>query len=491
MENSKICIIGAGIGGLSTAIRLAAVGHQVTVYETNSYPGGKLTEFQLGDFRFDAGPSLFTMPSYIESLFSLAKKDIKDYFQYDQLDIICHYFWEDGTRLKAYADAEKFAQEVEKKLGVPARKITDTLAASAKKYHLTGSTFLEKSLHKSSTWLSSEVARSLTQIPMLTGAVFQSMHKDNQRRLSHPKLVQLFDRFATYNGSNPYKAPGMLNIIPHFEHNIGAFFPKGGMHQITSALYQLAVDLGVKFYFNQTVDKIQVKDKTAVGIQINNMYQAYDKVVSNMDVFPTYKKLLADQSQPHKTLAQPRSTSALIFYWGIKKEFKELGLHNILFSKNYQQEFAALDAGKIDEDPTIYINISKKYVPVDAPKGCENWFTMINVPANDGQDWETMIAKARTDMIEKIDRTLHVNLKELIVCESILDPRSIESKTASYQGALYGTNSNNIFVAFLRHPNFTKKIKDLYFCGGSVHPGGGIPLCLLSGKIVSELIQAS
>ena len=166
MENSKICIIGAGIGGLSTAIRLAAVGHQVTVYETNSYPGGKLTEFQLGDFRFDAGPSLFTMPSYIESLFSLAKKDIKDYFQYDQLDIICHYFWEDGTRLKAYADAEKFAQEVEKKLGVPARKITDTLAASAKKYHLTGTTFLEKSLHKSSTWLSSEVARSLTQIPV-------------------------------------------------------------------------------------------------------------------------------------------------------------------------------------------------------------------------------------------------------------------------------------------------------------------------------------
>ncbi len=491
MENSKICIIGAGIGGLSTAIRLAATGHQVTVYEANSYPGGKLTELQLGDFRFDAGPSLFTMPSYIEDLFSIAEKDIKDYFQYDQLDIICHYFWEDDTRLKAYANAEDFAEEVEKQLGVPAKEITDTLAASAKKYHLTGTTFLEKSLHKSSTWLSSEVARSITQIPMLTGAVFQSMHKDNQRRLSHPKLVQLFDRFATYNGSNPYKAPGMLNIIPHFEHNIGAFFPKGGMHQITLALYQLAVDLGVKFHFNQTIDKIQIKDKTAVGIQINNEYRAYDKVVSNMDVFPTYKKLLADQSQPHKTLAQPRSTSALIFYWGIKKEFKELGLHNILFSKNYQREFTALDAGTIDEDPTIYINISKKYVPADAPEGCENWFTMINVPANNGQDWETMIAKARTDMIEKIDRTLDINLKELIVCESILDPRSIESKTASYQGALYGTNSNNIFAAFLRHPNFTKKIKDLYFCGGSVHPGGGIPLCLLSGKIVSELIQAS
>lgn len=491
MENSKICIIGAGIGGLSAAIRLAATGHQVTIYETNSYPGGKLTEIQVDNYRFDAGPSLFTMPSYIEDLFSRAEKNIVDYFQYDQLDIICHYFWEDGTRLKAYADAEAFAQEVEKQLGVPAAEITDTLAASAEKYHLTGTTFLEKSLHKPSTWFSSEVARSFTKIPMLTSAVFQSMHQDNKRRLSHPKLVQLFDRFATYNGSNPYKAPGMLNIIPHFEHNIGAFFPKGGMHQITLALYQLAIDLGVIFHFNQPVEQIRVEQKKAIGIRVEGADKFFDKVISNMDVFPTYKKLLADQSQPHRTLAQPRSTSALIFYWGIKKEFKELGLHNILFSKNYQKEFAALDAGQIDKDPTIYINISKKHESTDAPEGCENWFTMINVPANNGQDWETLIAQARKDIIEKINRTLHVNLKELIVCESILDPRSIESKTASHQGALYGTNSNNIFAAFLRHPNFTSKIKNLYFCGGSVHPGGGIPLCLLSGKIVSELIQQS
>ena len=491
MENSKICIIGAGIGGLSTAIRLASNGHQVTVFEANNYPGGKLTEIQVDGFRFDAGPSLFTMPSYIEELFSLAKKDISDYFEYEKLEVICHYFWEDGTRLKAFSASESFANEVEKKLEIPAKEIKDILAASAEKYRLTGKTFLEKSLHLSSTWLSKEVARSLIKLPMLTKAVFQTMHTDNEKRLSHPKLVQLFDRFATYNGSNPYKAPGMLNIFPHFEHNIGAFFPKGGMHQITLALYQLAKDLGVNFHFNQTVEKINIKNKRATGVLINGQLESFDKVVSNMDVFPTYNKLLPDQSQPHRTLAQPRSTSALIFYWGIKREFKELGLHNILFSNNYQKEFNTLDGNRIDSDPTIYINISKKIVVSDAPDGCENWFTMINVPANNGQNWDDMIAQARKDIIEKINRTLHVNLKDLIVCESILDPRSIERKTSSHQGALYGTNSNNIFAAFLRHPNFTRKIKDLYFCGGSVHPGGGIPLCLLSGKIVSELIQRS
>jgi len=489
MKQLNISIIGAGIGGLATAIRLATAGHAVTVYESNAYPGGKLTEINCGDYRFDAGPSLFTMPQYMEELFQLAGRDIATYFQYERLNVICHYFWEDGMRLKAYAEPQKFADEVADKLGVPAERITDTLAASAKKYALTGTTFLEKSLHQKQTWFNKEVAATLLNIPMLTKAVFQSMHHDNQQRLQHPKLVQLFDRFATYNGSNPYQAPGMLNIIPHFEHNLGAYFPKGGMHEITKALYQLALDLKVSFHLNQSVEQILVTHGQATGIRVLGVDHPFDKVISNMDVFPTYKKLLADQQQPHRTLSQPRSTSALIFYWGIKNTFKELGLHNILFSKNYKKEFDALDDGRIDDDPTIYINISKKHEAEDAPDGCENWFTMINVPANDGQDWSSLIATAREKIIAKINRTLNIDLASLIECEEQLDPRTIESRTSSYQGALYGTNSNNIFAAFLRHPNFSGKISNLYFCGGSVHPGGGIPLCLLSGKIVSELIQ--
>jgi len=187
-------------------------------------------------------------------------------------------------------------------------------------------------------------------------------------------------------------------------------------------------------------------------------------------------------------LKQEKSTSALIFYWGIKKTFPELNLHNILFSEDYENEFQHLAEGKVSEDPTVYIDITSKYSPEDVPEGCENWFTMVNVPYNSGQNWDEIITRTRKNVINKINRILGINLEDLLEGEDILEPRTIESRTSSHLGALYGTSSNNKMAAFLRHPNFSNKIKNLYFCGGSAHPGGGIPLCLSSAKIVEECL---
>ena len=193
--------------------------------------------------------------------------------------------------------------------------------------------------------------------------------------------------------------------------------------------------------------------------------------------------------QPERTLNQERSTSAVIFYWGIKKKFPELDVHNILFSDDYKTEFDSMQKGSIYEDPTVYINVTKKYVPEDAPKGCENWFVMVNAPHEAGQDWDVLIKKTRAQIIAKINRILKVDIESLIEVESLLDPRTIESRTSSHLGALYGSSSNNKMAAFMRHPNFSRKLKNVYFCGGSVHPGGGIPLCLLSAKIVDEIMH--
>jgi phytoene dehydrogenase-like protein len=174
----------------------------------------------------------------------------------------------------------------------------------------------------------------------------------------------------------------------------------------------------------------------------------------------------------------------------LKKEFKELGLHNILFSENYEEEFDTIFAKKsIYHDPTIYINITSKHTPSDAPPGCENWFSFVNVPNNSGQDWDMYITEAREHMILKINRMLKTDIRPLIESEMVFDPRVIESRTSSAFGAIYGNSSNNKFAAFLRHANFSKDIKNLYFCGGSVHPGPSIPLCLLSAKITTGLIN--
>ncbi|MFM6976188.1 MAG: 1-hydroxycarotenoid 3,4-desaturase CrtD [Sphingobacteriaceae bacterium] len=483
---AKVIVIGAGIAGIASAIRMAVKGHDVAIYEANAYAGGKLSEFQLGNFRFDAGPSLFTMPQYVDELFALAGKDARYYFNYEKLETVCHYFYEDGTRIKAWADRDKLAQEIASKTKDSASAVRRFLRYSARIYNITHAIFLEKSLHRIQSFLNWGVLRSLLRFPQIDP--FRSMDRANADFFKDDKTIRFFNRYATYNGSNPYQAPATLNVIPHLEQHFGAYFPKGGMYAITQSLVKLAEDLGVVFHYHSPVKEIIVADKKVKGIRMNDEEIYADRIVSNMDVWFTYHQLLKNQIPPQQILNQERSSSALIFYWGIQAEFSELDLHNIFFSEDYEKEFDAIWKHKtIDADPTVYINISSKYRPEDAPKENENWFVMINVPANNGQDWDTLIAEARKNILQKLAKNLGRDIESLILCEEILDPRSIEQKTASYQGALYGTSSNNQFAAFLRHANFSSKIKNLYFVGGSVHPGGGIPLALLSAKIVDDL----
>ncbi len=486
----KIVIIGSGIAGLASAVRLQAMGFKVTALEANAYFGGKLTEFTQQGFRFDAGPSLFTLPQLVLELYDIAKQN-KNNFEYLQLEKACNYFYEDGTCFTAYHQPEKMANELNQKLGVSNPKPFFQYLKNAEfRYKTTTPIFIESSLHKVKNFLNLATLKGILSIPKLN--LFNSMNHENEQIFTDKRLVQYFNRFATYNGSNPYQSPALLNMIPHLESNIGTFFPKNGMHQISQSIYQLALGLGVKFEFNKKVSEIVLtkNNKQVKGVKVGEEFYEADIVLSNMDIYPTYKKLLSQVKHPEKILVQEKSSSALIFYWGINKQFAKLDLHNILFTENYQAEFDHIFSKKtIYSDPTIYINITSKYKPDDAPAGCENWFLMINTPNNQGQNWDELIAEARKNIVSKLNRLLKTDIEKHIVTENIIDPRSIESKTSSHLGALYGNASNNRYAAFLRHKNFSSNIKGLYFCGGSVHPGGGIPLCLNSAKIAAGLIK--
>jgi phytoene desaturase len=482
-----IRIIGSGIGGIATAIRMAAKGHEVHVHEANAYPGGKLTEFALGDYRFDAGPSLFTMPHFVDELFELSGEDPKGYFTYKKWPTACHYFFEDGTFLPFSSNQEELFRSVEKVLNVDSGPLKKHLLHSEYIYKKTSVPFLERSLHSVKNHLTKETVKAIMAIPNL--GLFTTMNKLNSQQLNHPKLVQIFNRYATYNGSNPYKAPGILHVIPFLEHGFGTFFPSSGMHDITTSLVDLAKRKGVQFHLNSKVEKIEVKKGAVVGIIANGNHFDANTVICNADIKPAYEHLLPDVKKPKRILRQERSSSALIFYWGIKKKFPQLDLHNIFFADDYKEEFSKIFNEKtIAEDPTVYVHISSKANERDAPDYAENWFVMINVPSNEGQDWNALREKARRSILDKLSRMLHESVEELIEVEDFLDPIRIEQRTSSAGGALYGTSSNSQMAAFFRHPNFSK-IDGLYFVGGSVHPGGGIPLCLLSAKIVDDLIH--
>jgi phytoene desaturase len=484
-----ILIIGSGIAGIATSIRLACAGYRVSVLEANAYPGGKLSEVNGNGFRFDAGPSLFTLPHQVDELFTLAGKNPADYFNYIQLEKACCYFFDDGIRFAAYHNQELMAAELKSQLGIAdVSPFFNHLKNAQFRYELTAPIFIKHSLHRINSYTKLQTLKGIANAWRI--GLWGSMNAENKRVLKSPHLVQYFNRFATYNGSSPYKAPALLNMIPHLEHGIGSFFPVGGMHQITQSLFKLAKELGVSFHFNARVEEIITDKKRTTGAIANGKPIAADYVVSNADVHQTYRRLLPGHKAPEKILKQEKSSSALIFYWGISNTFAQLDLHNVFFSSNYEAEFDCLFNKKtIFADPTVYINITSKYAPADAPAGCENWFVMINVPNNSGQDWDTEIKKAKTYIIKKLSRLLHTEIEPLITYESVLDPRSIEQKTGSFAGALYGNASNNMFAAFLRHKNFSSNIKGLYFCGGSVHPGGGIPLCLNSARIVAQLIN--
>ena len=378
MGYKKAVIVGSGVAGLATAIRLAVQGFAVSVYEKNDYPGGKLSAFTKEGYHFDAGPSLFTQPQNIEELFELANEPIEKHFSYGRLDIACKYFFENGKIVNAYSNAAMFAKELEEQLQEPQENVIKYLAKSEKLYNSLATIFLNFSLHKRNTWFHPRIIKSLRAVRF--SYLFQSLSNYN-KRFAAKETQQMFNRFATYNGSNPYKAPAMLSLIPHLEQTEGAFYPKGGMINITNSLYNLALQKGVQFYFNAAVEKIICPDNIASGVVVNGENVKADVVISNSDVYFTHKHLLSNERKARKILKQERSSSALAFYWGINKIFPQLELHNILFTNDYAAEFTNIfKYKKLYDDPTIYINITSKQEAALAPANCENWFVMINVP---------------------------------------------------------------------------------------------------------------
>jgi phytoene desaturase len=317
------------------------------------------------------------------------------------------------------------------------------------------------------------------------------MNEGNRNFFIDPKVIQLFNQYASYVGSNPLVAPATLNMISHLVMNVGAYAPDNGLYSLVRALVKLGQELGIRIHYKNMVQEIVVTEKKVSGIKLNDGRQiSYDRVVSNMDVFYTYHKLLPQEEKPTKILEQPKSSSVIAFYWGIKGTHVTLDFHNMLFAKDEKEEYETVfERNNISNDPSVYICITSKHVTTDAPEGRENWFILVTAPNDQNQDWNEIVSRTRKNVLEKIKRVLSIDAESLIEFEDVLTPPIIKERYGSAFGAVYGNSSNNKFAAFLRHPNFSKKIKGLYFVGGSVHPGAGIPMCLNSAKIVDKIFR--
>ncbi len=483
---SLIAIIGAGIGGLSAAISLAARGQRVAVYEQLSRPGGKMGELREAGFRWDTGPSVITMRHVFERLFRQAGRDFNDYVELLPLNPITRYFWRDGLVLDAVADEEAMCAQIREF----APKDVDSYRRFLRYAHQLHDLIAEPFLYRGQPGLKdifSLPVRDVFRIDAL-----RTMHQAVQSHFHDPHLIQLFDRFATYNGSSPYKAPATLNVIAHVEMGMGAWYPRGGVYAIAQAMARLASELGVDLRYNSPVQAITTQNGKATGVRLVGEVQIdADAVIANADVTHTYNHLLPP-SNAKKHWLEP-SCSGYVLCLGIRRRSKvgvkpwALVHHNILFSDDYPREFDDIFKRKVPtHDPTVYICNTSATDLDHAPTYCANWFVLINVPyLSAAYDWETQAGHYGSTIKAILAERIGLSSEDIVV-ERQFTPLDLQRTYGGHQGAIYGFSSNTKLAAFRRPNNRASAIKRLYFASGSAHPGGGVPLVTLSGMAAAR-----
>ncbi|MGI9034904.1 MAG: phytoene desaturase family protein [Pyrinomonadaceae bacterium] len=481
----KIIIIGAGLGGLAAACRLAKNGFDVTILEKNETIGGKVNSVEAGGYKFDTGASLLTMRHVLEDLFAACGKRAEDYLEIVPLEPICRYFWADKTRFDASPNIEKTIDQIRKIEPRDAANFQKYLADSKQKYEIAERTFLAKSLNDLPRLLRPKYLGDLLKISTL-----KTLDRHNAGYFESEKMRQIFNRFATYNGSSPFETPATFALIPYVEFGLGAWYVRGGMYEIPKALAKLAIELNVKIKTDCEVEKIRVENKKVVGVHLKSGENlTCDFVVSNADAIETYRRLLPPENVKFQT--REPSLSGFVLLLGARRKFPLLAHHNIFFSDDYKAEFDAIfKAKRPAASPTIYVCATSVSDETQAPRGHENLFVLVNAPCTSAAtDWEKEKNSYRDLIVKKLENFGLKDLENSIDFQKIITPADFERKYAANKGSIYGASSNGIFSAFLRVPNKSKDIENLYFAGGATHPGGGIPLVLLSGKMAAEMIQ--
>lgn len=477
-----IYIIGAGIGGLSAAIRLAAAGQAVTVLEKNTAVGGKMSQISQDGFRWDTGPSVITMRHVFEELFASANRKLDDYIQLQPVDPLTRYFYPNGTVLDASQDVPKMTAQLRQLDSRDAQGYQDYLAYVADIHRITGPVFI---------YDRPPTLKSFLKVP-----IWDWFKVDGTRKMAgainkfvqSPELRQLLGRFATYVGASPYLAPATLNVIAHVELAGGVWYPKGGVYQVAVGMERLARELGVEFRLGCGVDELVVKNGRIQALILQNGETLpAQTVISNLDVTTTFNQLLP--TLPTVPPQEP-SCSGFIILLGINKTHPQLAHHNIFFSDDYPAEFDAIfKQAKPPQNPTIYVAITSKADSTHAPEGCENWFVLVNAPArNELFDWKNERKAYRDLVLDKLAEVHGIDVRSAIVSEQIWTPDELESHSGAWRGALYGASSNNMLAAFKRPYNRSKKVAGLYFAGGTTHPGGGVPMVTLSGKVAADFV---
>jgi phytoene desaturase len=478
---SRVVVVGGGVGGLMTAIRLRVAGHAVTVVERNHAVGGKLAAFERDGFVFDVGPSLVTLPHLYDDVFRLAGTSLDEQLTMVRLDPQFRYSWRDGSRLDMPGDPTLVPAAFDAFANGAGRQWHEFDERGRTIWDVSERTFFAGPMSSPRSLLARmESPRDLLDIDPL-----RTLRRAARDTFDDHHLRQWAGRYATYSGSSPAKAPATLACIPHVESRFGCWYPMGGLSALREAIERVATDSGVEIVTSTEVMSIMSTPDRVTGVELDSgdILDA-SVVVANVDAQHLYDDLLPDDAMAARVRKAQRSTSGFVLCLGARGRTDGIGHHNVWFSDDAYQEFRAIDAGQLADDPTIYGCVSSVTDPSQAPEGDENWFLLVNTPPGIAIDSE----RYRDVVLERL-ATHGVDLRRRLRFCAHMTPADIEHNYRSPGGAIYGTSSNGKRAAFLRPANRGPR-SGLYLVGGSSHPGGGLPLVTISARIVAEMVAA-
>jgi phytoene desaturase len=504
MPTPQVIVIGAGVGGLSAAIRLAARGARVTLLEKQPQVGGKLNRWIAPHpdrphdrpFTFDTGPSLLTLPFVFQDLFAAAGTDVREYLSIEKLDPVSRFVWADGRTLALRSDENAMREAIARFSPADIKGWNRFLDRGHHIWELAGEFFL---MHAPEQIFKRSDARALDSLRMATIpfriGMFAKFSRAVDRHIRDPRLREVLYQYATYSGASPFLAPATLTVIPYCELHFGGWYIKGGMYALATALESRARKLNVEIRVGTEASRIVTSHQRATAVELTAGEDlSCDAVICNADVVWAYQHLLAASERPtmsDKKLAtiEPGG-SGMVLLLGVQGTYPQLAHHTKFMPADYRSDLRAMfETRTIPDDPCIYVCASTRSDPTQAPEGCENLFVLCSAPALDGTlDWSVEGPRYQNQIIDTLEYRFGLtDLAKRIVVQKRITPADLAGDYHAHRGSIYGISSNGLRAAFLRPPNRDKTITNLFFAGGATHPGGGLPLVALSGKIASEL----
>ncbi len=483
-------VIGAGIGGIAAAGRLARQGFQVTVYEKQPTPGGRCNLLVRDGHRFDIGPTLFLMPEVFEETYAALGRRMEDEIDLRRIDPTYRIHFANGTELALTANLNDMQSQLESIEPGSFAGLLRYLTEGNRHYRVSLDRFVGRNFSSLLDYFSPSNLPLLFQLKALT------KHYDNiGRYFKHPYLKAAFTFQNMYLGLSPYDAPATYSLLQYTELADGVWFPIGGLYEVIRSLVGIAESLGVRFEYQAPVAAIETDGQHATALRLESGERIpADVIVANADLPYVYRELLDDDRAAARFDRMKYTCSAIMFYWGVDREFPLLGHHNVFLADAYKASFDRIfQDHTLPDDPSFYVHAPARTDPAAAPPGEDTLMVLVPVghlsPHGD-QDWEALTQRARQSVFTRLAAIGVTDLEAHIKFEVRYTPEDWQAMFNLDRGAAFGLSHNFMQVGYLRPQNRHPRFRNLYFVGASTHPGTGLPIVLLSARLTSERIAA-